>query len=107
MKRETDILQECRLAASSCGAVVFRNNTGKLQDARGRWVDFGLCVGSSDLIGWYHGRFLAIEVKRPGKSATRHQENFIDAVNNAGGIAFVATCAADVKKHLTAYEFNV
>lgn len=86
-RSETDILQACRLAASEAGAVVFRNNTGKLQDKNGRWVDFGLCVGSSDLIGWYKGKFLAIEVKKPGKKPKSQQLNFIDAVNNAGGIA--------------------
>jgi hypothetical protein len=94
-------LQQCRLAASERGARVFRNNTGKLQDKTGRWVDFGLCVGSSDLIGLTQdGRFLAIEVKRPGEKATQAQERFIEMVNSMGGVAFVATSAKDVYDRL-------
>lgn len=93
---ETDVLQECRLAASECGAITWRNNTGKLQDAKGRWVTFGLCVGSADLIGIYKGRFLALEIKVPGKNPTLEQTNFINAVNKAGGIAGVCRCRQDV-----------
>lgn len=100
--KETDIQQLCRMEASKHGAVVFRNNTGKLQDKTGRWVEFGLCVGSSDLIGWTKdGRFLAIEIKRPGKNPTPPQQNFIDAVRLGGGVAGVARCADDVKLLLT------
>ena len=100
--RETDILQLCRMAASECGAVTFRNNVGKLQDKNGRWVAYGVCnPGGADLIGWTKdGRFLAIEVKRPGKKATTEQENFLHAVNKAGGIGAVVTSPEEVIKLL-------
>ena len=58
--KETDILKLCLMEASKLGAIVWRNNTGKLPDAYGRWVEFGLCKGSSDIIGIYKGRMLAI-----------------------------------------------
>lgn len=99
---ETNILQECRLAVSEMGGIAWRNNTGKLQDSKGRWVTFGLCVGSADLIGIYQGRFLAIECKAPGKNPTLEQTNFINAVIKAGGIAGVCRCADDVRKLLHA-----
>jgi hypothetical protein len=49
-----------------------------------------LCVGSSDLIGiTATGRFLAIEVKRPGNKPTPEQRAFIAFVRSFGGVAGV------------------
>lgn len=97
---------------------LFRNNNGKLQDLTGRWVTFGLGVGTSDLVGftaikvepWMVGRkfavFTAIECKRPdynfkpsGQREREHldqQRKFIRLVSNMGGIACFATCPDDV-----------
>lgn len=99
---ETDIQQLCRIRASELGAVVFRNNTGMLRNQNGAPVTYGLCKGSSDLIGWFKGRFLAIEVKRPGKKPTKAQECFIEKVKADGGIAGVATCPDDINRLLGA-----
>lgn len=54
--------------------------------------------GVSDILGVLPGgRFLAIEVKKqPGKKPTALQGRFIDCVNKAGGLAFVAVCVDDV-----------
>lgn len=101
MKTETDIQQECRLAASEAGAIVWRNNVGATKNEYGRLIRYGLCTGSSDLIGIFQGRFLAIEIKRPNEKPTEAQENFMTVVNNNGGIAFVARSADDVTNHLT------
>lgn len=85
---ESEILQQVRRAVSEIGVRVFRNNVGVLKDKQGNHVRYGLCNGSSDLIGWDStGRFVAIEVKRPGGKITPEQQNFIDQVNKAGGIA--------------------
>ena len=56
--------------------------------------------GISDIIGIYKGRFLAIEVKRPGLKPSEHQQAFIDRVNEEGGIGFVAWFPEDVVKEL-------
>lgn len=103
--KETSILKLVQMAMSTIGARALRNNVGVLQDrSTGRHVKFGLCVGSSDLIGWVPVRvtekmvgstvavFLAIETKVPGKNPEPFsaQEHFIKAVNGAGGIAIVA-----------------
>ncbi len=47
---------------------LWRNNTGTIRDSRNIPVSFGLAVGSADRVGIVlpHGRFLSIEVKRPG-----------------------------------------
>lgn len=86
------------MMASQCGAIVFRNNTGALKDGTGRTVTFGLCKGGSDLIGWTKdGRFLAMEVKIPGKKPSTEQLIFINNVIKAGGVAGVVFSANDVK----------
>lgn len=57
----------------------------------GRFIRFGLCPGSADLIGFTRqGRFLAIEVKLPGRRPTVLQQAFLNTVNACGGLAFVA-----------------
>lgn len=112
---ESNVVQECRKAASQCGARVFRNNRGmfytldlvaKIFSAlkgpnplteikeilrSARKVRAGLEVpGSSDLIGWTaDGRFLALECKAKGGRATPEQLNFIEQVKKAGGVGGV------------------
>jgi hypothetical protein len=76
------------------GKVVFRSNTVVTLECP-RYVTFGLCPGSSDLIGWHAGKFLAIEVKTAAGKARVNQERFINAVLVAGGIAGVARSPDD------------
>lgn len=79
------------LRLTEIGCRVFRNNVGQLQTPDGRWVRYGLAVGSSDLIGWTpDGRFLAVECKGPRGVVTPEQQRFLDAVNDAGGLGLVA-----------------
>jgi len=74
------------------GFTLFRNSVGfVIRD--GRKIRYGLCPGSSDLIGWYRNDegealFVAIEVKF-SKKITDLQKRFVAAVKNAGGIAGV------------------
>ena len=90
MTSETDIQSLVRLALSERGILNWRNNTGALKDKDGRLVRYGLFPGSSDIIGIMpDGRFLAIEVKKPGKKPTPEQLNFIEVIRRHGGIAGV------------------
>lgn len=96
-------MKRIQIALSECGFRLFRNNVGTLQNLRGEHVSYGLCKGSSDLIGWKSievtpemvGRktavFVACEVKQPGKFPTVEQQRFIAAIREAGGIGVVAT----------------
>ncbi len=97
---------------------IWRNNTGMLEDRNGTKVRFGLCEGSADLVGLvtmarpvlgiggkvmgyadggFSGvaRFLAIEVKQPGKKPTQAQLDFIAHVNAMGGHACWVTSVED------------
>jgi hypothetical protein len=98
--KETNIIQEIRLEASRLGLTLWRNNTGKFQDKNGRWVTYGLCLGSADLIGIYNSRFVAIEVKQPGKKPKPEQELFLNIVKKNGGIAGVLTDASQLEDFL-------
>ena len=89
---EKQIMTAIQLELAKHGYKVFRNNSGYLRDIRGQYVHFGLCTGSSDLVGIVppSGRFLAIEVKTPTGVATKEQLSFLRMVNESGGIGFIA-----------------
>ena len=114
--KEQEIQNQIRVAASQRGnALTWRNNVGTgwqgevvtMKDGsklirNPRLVHFGLCEGSSDLIGITTvtvtpemvgqriGVFTAIEVKKPGKQATAVQRQFLMSVKQQGGRAGVA-----------------
>lgn len=102
---ETAILKRILLTATKMGSRLFRNNVG-FDDARK--IHYGLCKGSSDLIGWRQvlitpemvgdriAQFYAVEVKTAAGSVTEDQQRFIDAVNNAGGCGLIARHESDL-----------
>jgi hypothetical protein len=117
---EIDIQKQIQLALSP-STTTFRNNTGMcwageiveraknfLMIRNPRPLHAGLCVGSSDLIGWHTvivqpemvGKpiavFAAIEVKRPkGGRISDDQLNFLHQINRAGGIGTIARSPAE------------
>lgn len=116
MNAETDLQNRIRVAVAAIGTRLFRNNVGQAwQGAAKRTkltgqviienahpVRYGLCSGSSDLIGWTPvtitpdmvgqqvAVFTAIEVKEAGGRVSKEQWRFLEAVRDAGGIARVA-----------------
>ena len=113
MASEQTIQQHIRLACSTGNCRLFRNNTGTLKDANGRPVQFGLCKGSADLIGWttrtitpemvgtHVAVFTSIEVKTATGRLRPEQRQWLDAVQAAGGVAGVARSVADAQQLLT------
>ena len=99
MKSEANIMNDCMIALSKAGCLIWRNNTGVLKDKTGRPIKFGLCKGGSDLIGIApDGRFLGVEVKTKTGRIRPEQLTFIAAVQKAGGRAGVARSVADALK---------
>ena len=95
-KPEGSIVSECLIALSEAGCLAWRQNTGVLKDATGRPIKFGLCKGSSDIIGLCaDGRFLAVECKTATGKATPDQERFLSAVRARGGRAGIARTGAE------------
>jgi hypothetical protein len=106
---EQQIQQHIRLTCSTGSTRLFRNNTGTLRDQHGRPVSFGLCKGSADLIGWTTRTitqemvgsqvavFTSIEVKAASGSLRPEQQQWLDAVQAAGGIGGVARSVDDAR----------
>ena len=111
---EQSIQQHIRLACSHGPVRLWRNNTGTLRDQHGRPVSFGLCKGSADLIGWKRvtvtpemvgstvAVFASIEVKTATGRLRPEQQQWLDAVQAAGGIAGVARSVEDAQQIMAA-----
>lgn len=65
------------------------NEVGVDELRTGRWIHYGLANGSADLIGMLapHGRFLSIEVKKPGGRVRSDQFAWAKMIVAAGGFA--------------------
>ena len=110
--QETVLQQNIRLALGQHSDLrLFRNETGKLPDPRtGRWVQFGLAKGSSDLIGFKTikitpemigqevAQFVSIEIKTERGKLTEVQQNWLQKVHDSGGIVGVARSIQDALK---------
>lgn len=137
--KESNIQRLIMMAMSQQNATIFRNNTGnavagshyKRIDKSGQYlleagdwvvkhgnrVQYGLCVGSSDLIGWKPlvvtpemvghriAQFLAAEIKTATGRATDEQMNFIQAVRKAGGTAGILRSVDDTTALLNQFIF--
>ena len=65
------------------------------------WQGMGSTPGVPDIVGILpDGKFLGIEVKTENGKLSPHQENFLAAINAAGGIGFCARSVDDVIEKL-------
>lgn len=106
---ESTLLAECREWANAQPDVrVWRNNVGKLQDANGRWVSYGLGIGSPDLIGVVRvpvfvvgedarGIFLGAECKLVGARVSSEQEEWLMMIERFGGVAGIVRSVDDMR----------
>lgn len=53
-------------------------------------------IGFPDLVACLDGRFVAVEVKRPGETPRKLQVKVLEKITRAGGIAISATTVNDV-----------
>jgi hypothetical protein len=91
---------------------LWRNNTGALVDQQGRFVRFGLCKGSSDLIGLRSleitpelvgqrlAQFVALEVKTASEVVSPEQRAFLRHVQQLGGVAAVCRSVEEAEQLL-------
>jgi hypothetical protein len=80
-------------------AWVERQNSGAVR-VGGRFVRFGW-PGCADVLGQLRdGRFLAVEVKAAKGRASPEQVAWLERINQAGGVAFVARDLRDVLREL-------
>lgn len=115
MTSEAQLQHAVRLALGRHpDARLYRNEVGQARHedpatGRLRVVRYGLCPGSSDLIGWrrvtiepHHvgsqiAQFVAIELKTPTGRVATDQRQFIELVNRWGGVAGVARSVEDAQ----------
>ena len=109
---ESALYPQAQLIATELGDRLFRNNVGMFQTLDGRYIRTGLCVGSSDLIGWRVvtitpdmvgatiAQFVALEAKNGRGKTTKEQEAFINTLIQAGGLAAVVRTDDDVRSAL-------
>ena len=106
---EQVLQQQIRLQLSRGPVRLWRNNVGALRDHRGQLVRYGLCPGSSDLIGLRQltigpehlsqtlAVFTALEIKTPKGRLSEEQGRFLAIVQKLGGIAGVARSLAEAQ----------
>lgn len=80
---------------------VFRNNVGVAQFGRAK-VRYGLCVGSSDLIGILSpsGRLVSLEVKSATGRSTEEQRKWLAMVRRMGGFGCIVRSVHDARAAL-------
>lgn len=101
---ESTLMKQIQIAVSKAGHRVFRNNVGLFETKDGRKITCGLGKGTADLVGWTkNGKFLALEIKRPGGKATEEQIAFIAAAHRAGGVAFITHSVEETFFYLKQY----
>lgn len=115
MTSEAQLQHAVRLALGRHpDARLYRNEVGQARhedpaSGRIRVVRYGLCPGSSDLIGWRRvtitpehvgsqiAQFVAIELKTATGRVATDQRQFIELVNRWGGVAGVARSVEDAQ----------
>ena len=87
------------LKAHSLVAWAERQNSGAVRSG-GRFIRFGW-VGCADILGQLRdGRFLGVEVKAAKGRASPEQVAFLERINAAGGVGFIAHSLRDVVREL-------
>lgn len=86
------------------GIKAWRQNSGAFKSESGHFYRFSSIKGQSDIIGLLpSGKFLAVEVKRPGKLPSPDQINFINMVRGSQGVAIVAHSLEELMFELKPY----
>ena len=91
--------QATRITVGNLSAIAHALRPGDVVVRNGRPLHAGLCVGSSDLIGYRKvgdlAQFVALEVKSATGRPTAEQTRFLDHITSAGGCAAVVRSVAD------------
>ncbi len=117
---EAALLKRLLIQGSTLGLRIFRNQVGTYQLKDGTYLTSGLCVGSSDLIGYLPititpamvGRhvalFVAVEAKGPKartqKARAEKQQQFLEVVNAAGGFGVQVRSVDELAQKLATWQ---
>lgn len=91
--------QATKVTAGNLRAASAALRPGDVVIRQGRPLHAGLCVGSSDLIGYRRidgvAQFVALEVKSATGRPTAQQTQFLNHITNAGGCAGIVRSVDD------------
>ena len=91
--------QATKVTSGNLRAIAAGLRPGDVVIRQGRPLHAGLCVGSSDLIGYRQvngiAQFVALEVKSATGRPTAQQVQFLDHINAVGGLAGIARSVDD------------
>ena len=91
--------QATKVTTGNRQAIAAGLRPGDVVIRQGRPLHAGLCVGSSDLIGYRVvdrvAQFVALEVKSATGRPTAQQVQFLDHINAVGGLAGIARSVDD------------
>ena len=91
--------QATKVTSGNLRAIAAGLRPGDVVIRQGRPLHAGLCVGSSDLIGYRPvngiAQFVALEVKSATGRPTAQQVQFLDHINAVGGLAGIARSVDD------------
>jgi hypothetical protein len=91
--------QATRITAGNINAIAHTLRPGDVIIRNARPLHAGLCVGSSDLIGYRRvdglAQFVALEVKSATGRPTTEQTRFLDHITSAGGCAAIVRSVDD------------
>ena len=90
MAKEQDIQTQIMDYIKSIGGIPIKQNQ----------IGIYATAGVPDILACIVGKFVAIEVKKPGQKPKPIQVAWINAINSAGGVAFWADNLEDVKRKL-------
>lgn len=98
--------QATKVTPGNLRAVSQALRPGDVVIRQGRPLHAGLCVGSSDLIGYRQvdgvAQFVALEVKSATGRATKEQAQFLEHITGAGGCAGIVRSVDDASSLLGA-----
>lgn len=92
------------LEGIGCYIRTIKSDGTKDKNIRGGWRKSAQGSGISDRIGIMRfGRFIAVELKAPGKkrTTTESQYRFLKNIIHRGGVGCVADCVEDVKRAIS------
>lgn len=95
---ESSLMKRILSALKKIGVLAWRNHVGAAT-IDGRYQRFG-SKGSADIFAVVRGRFVGIEVKRPGLAPSKHQEIWRRTIMAHGGGYIVATSVDDAVRPL-------
>lgn len=91
--------QATKVTSGNLRAIAAALRPGDVVIRQGRPLHAGLCVGSSDLIGYRQvdgvAQFVAIEVKSERGRPTAEQTQFLNHIQAAGGLSGIARTVDD------------